>query len=79
MLNTKIITTNYEGKLLQEIISGNHMWKLSSSILSREKCEIYRDTGVSKNIFYNRETISALSCPIQRMSIKQPFSFMELK
>ena len=38
---------NYEWKLLQEIISGNYYRKLSASILSREKCEIYRDTAVS--------------------------------
>ena len=45
---------NYEWKLLQ----GNYEWKLSAEIItgnyqlvyqSRRKCEIYRDTDVSKN------------------------------
>ena len=44
---------NYEWKLLQEIMSGNYYRKLSASIISREKCEIYRDTGVSKKICNN--------------------------
>ena len=33
---------NYEQKLLQEIISGNYQ------LVYQRKCEIYRDTGVSK-------------------------------
>ena len=43
------ISGNYYRKLWVEIISGNNYRKLIASILSREKCEIYRDTGVSKN------------------------------
>ena len=31
-------------------MSGNYYRKLSASILCREKCGNYRDTGVSKNI-----------------------------
>ena len=30
-------------------MSENYEWKISASILSRKKCDIYRDTGVSKN------------------------------
>ena len=41
---------NYCRKLSLEIITGNYGWKLSASILSHKKCEIYWDTGVSKNI-----------------------------
>ena len=50
---------NYEQILLQEIISGNYYRKLSVEIItenyqlvyqSRGKCEIYRDTGVSKKV-----------------------------
>ena len=50
---------NYEWKLLQEIMTGNYYRKLSASILSREKCEIYRDTGVSKNDYslYTKDII----------------------
>ena len=33
---------NYHAQLWREIMSGNYEWKLSASILSREKCEIYR-------------------------------------
>ena len=39
------MSRNYEEKLLQEIIIGNY--ELINQ--SRGKCEIYRDTGVSKN------------------------------
>ena len=47
-LSVEIISGNYQWKLSVEIISGNYQWKLSASILSREKYEIYRDTGISK-------------------------------
>jgi hypothetical protein len=36
---------NYQWKLLQEIITGNYELVYQSL----EECEIYRDTGVSKN------------------------------
>ena len=49
----KVEYKNYHAKLWGEIITGNYEWKLSASILSREKCEIYRDTGVSKKICNN--------------------------
>ena len=39
------MSRNYEEKLLQEIITGNYELVYQS----RGKCEIYRDTGVSKN------------------------------
>ena len=43
-LITKIMTRNYEGKLSVEIITGNY--QLVHYVA--EKCENYRDTGVSK-------------------------------
>ena len=55
---------NYEEKLSKEIIKGNYQRKLSKEIIkgnyklvyqSREKCEIYRDTEVSKNQNYTLE------------------------
>ena len=39
------MSRNYYSKLLQEIISGNYQLAYQS----REKCEIYRVTVVSKN------------------------------
>ena len=60
-LNTNIMMRNHEGKLGVEIITGNYQWKLWVEIItenyqllyqSRGKCEIYRDTSVSKNKFY---------------------------
>ena len=42
------MSRNYEEKLLQEIITGNYELVYQS----RGKCEIYRDTGVSKNYLF---------------------------
>ena len=40
------MSRNYEEKSLQEIITGNYELVYQS----RGKCEIYRDTDVSKNV-----------------------------
>ena len=42
---------NYEQKLLQKIITGNYELVYQS----RGKCEIHRDTGVSKNGNKNKD------------------------
>ena len=48
------MSENYP-RIIQELLyqesSENYEWELSPSILSRRKDEIYRDTGVSKNLF----------------------------
>ena len=57
-LSGEIITENYQEILLQKIIRRNYYRKLSGEIITENyqlvyqsggKCEIYRDTGVSKN------------------------------
>ena len=47
-----IITENYEWELSSE----NYEWELSPSISSRRKVEIYRDTGVSKNVILKNQS-----------------------
>ena len=42
---TITMSRNFEEKLLQKIITGNY----EIVYQSRGKCEIYRDTGISKN------------------------------
>ena len=60
---------NYEQKLLQEIMSRNYYRYISS----REKCGIYRDTGVSKNrIFWG--VLKVLS--VQNILRKTCFNLM---
>ena len=55
------MSRNYEEKLLKEIITGNYELVYQS----RGKCEIYRDTGVSKNT-----SIVFIEIPIEK-SIKK--------
>ena len=58
-INYYVITMrrNYFRKLSPKIITENYEWKLSVKIYkSRRRCEIYRDTGVSKKYFYYRKT-----------------------
>ena len=45
------MSRNYEEKLLQKIITGNYELVYQS----RGKCEIHRDTGVSKNGNKNKD------------------------
>ena len=45
-LSAEIITENYHRKLSGEIITENY----ELIYQSRRKCEIYRDTGVSKKV-----------------------------
>ena len=63
---------NYEEELIQNIFTENYHRKLSPKIISenyqlayqsRKKCEIHRDTGVSKKIksFKKQVTFSAKS------------------
>ena len=54
-LSPKIITENYYRKLLPKIMSENCQLVYQS----RRKCEIYRDTGVSK-IVANREELTQI-------------------